>query len=137
VAPVEGWLARTASKLRHASLSATLAPEASQYVGSGCPQPRRSGIATHARRSLVGGPQSEPWYGPSPRSYPRSGMRAMLFVTGRSVGIMGLGGLDEDAAREGGRSFQVLYLGWSECQREAGPLGSPGPWTYQIPSVTY
>jgi hypothetical protein len=35
----------------------------------------------------------------------------MLFSTGRSVGIMGLSGLDEAAAHEDGRSLQVLYLG--------------------------
>jgi hypothetical protein len=35
----------------------------------------------------------------------------MLFPTGRSVGIMGLSGLNEAAAYEGGRSLQVLYLG--------------------------
>jgi hypothetical protein len=35
----------------------------------------------------------------------------MLFPIGRSVGIMGLGGLEEAAARKGGRSFRVLYLG--------------------------
>jgi hypothetical protein len=35
----------------------------------------------------------------------------MLFLIGRSVGITGLVGLDKAAAREGGRSFEVLYLG--------------------------
>jgi hypothetical protein len=35
----------------------------------------------------------------------------MLFPTGQSVGIMGLGGLDDAAAREGVRSFPMLYLG--------------------------
>jgi hypothetical protein len=35
----------------------------------------------------------------------------MLFPTGRSVEIMGLGTLDEAAARGCGRSFEVLYLG--------------------------
>jgi hypothetical protein len=34
----------------------------------------------------------------------------MLFPTGRSVVIMGLGDLDEAVACEGGRSFRVLYL---------------------------
>jgi hypothetical protein len=32
----------------------------------------------------------------------------MLFPTSPPVRIMGLGGLDEVAAHEGGRSFQVL-----------------------------
>jgi hypothetical protein len=35
----------------------------------------------------------------------------MLFPISRSVGITGLDSLDEAATREGGRSFQVLYLG--------------------------
>jgi hypothetical protein len=35
----------------------------------------------------------------------------MLFPTGRSVGIMDLGGLNKAVACEGGRSFRVLYLG--------------------------
>jgi hypothetical protein len=38
-------------------------------------------------------------------------MRVKLFPTGWSVGIMGLGALDEAAACEDGRSFRVLYLG--------------------------
>jgi hypothetical protein len=35
----------------------------------------------------------------------------MLFPTGWLVGIMGLGGLDEAVAREGGCLFWVLFLG--------------------------
>jgi hypothetical protein len=53
----------------------------------------------------------------------------MLFPIGWPVGIMGLGGLDEAAAHEGGRSFHLLS--WasrnaSKSQVRWGPL-VPGP----------
>jgi hypothetical protein len=76
--------------------------------------------------------KAEPWSGTSvgamvrtQSSSPWSGTEAMLLLTGRPVGITGLGGLDEVAAHEGGCSFQVLS--WAS-RNVSGRRVRWGPW---------
>jgi hypothetical protein len=76
---------------------------------------------------------SGPYYGPRPWSSPRSGMRAEALAI-RPAGQDRGPGRPGESHGPGGRTFDPLVvLGHLECQQEVGPLGTPSPWTRQLP----